>query len=583
MNFFSIITLFGGLAFFLYGMNMLSSGLERMAGGKLEGALKKLTSSRLKGLMLGAIITAAIQSSSAVTVMLVGLVNSGIMSLGQTIGIIMGSNIGTTMTAWILTLVGVESDNFWISLMKPENFSLIFAFVGILMIMGSKNSKKKDIGSILIGFAVLMYGMKLMSGAVKPLADSPTFVSLFTAFQNPLLGVLVGLVVTAVIQSSSASVGILQALALTGGISYGAAIPIIMGQNIGTCVTSVISSMGVNKNAKKVAAIHIAFNLIGTTVFLLLYCIANAIFRFTFVNIAIDAVGIALVHTLFNVFTTALLAPFAKQLERLANRILPAAEKEDTQMLDIRLMATPSIAIAECNTLSVQMAGVAQQSLMSAISLLTQFDAAKAEQILAWEHELDRYEDNLGTYLVQLSSKRLSDEDSLKISRILHSIGDFERLGDHAVNLMEAAQELHDKHLEFSDKAKKELSVLRAAVEEILQISCNSYTCNDAVTAQNAEPVEQCVDTLVTAIKAKHIRRLQDGQCSIELGFILSDVLNNFERISDHCSNIAVAVIELAHNTFDTHEYLRALKDTNPQFRQLCEQYANRFSIAHLD
>ena len=583
MDFFSIITLLGGLAFFLYGMHMLSTGLERMAGGKLEGALKKLTSNRLKGLLLGTVITFAIQSSSAVTVMLVGLVNSGIMSIGQSIGIIMGSNIGTTLTAWILTLVGVESDNFWISLMKPENFSLLFAFIGILLIMGSKDSKKKDIGGILIGFAVLMYGMKLMSGAVKPLADSPAFIQLFTAFQNPLLGVLVGLVVTAVIQSSSASVGILQALAMTGGISYGAAIPIIMGQNIGTCVTSLISSMGVTKNAKKVAVVHIAFNLIGTTVFLLLYCITNAIFQFAFVDTPIDAVGIALVHTLFNVFTTALLVPFTKQLERLANRILPSAAEENTQMLDMRLMATPSIAIAECDALAVQMAHIAQQSLMSAISMLTQYDAAKADQILVWEQELDSYEDNLGTYLVQLSSKRLSDADSLKVSRILHSIGDFERLGDHAVNLMEAAQELHDKHLAFSDQAKKELSVLQAAVEEILQISCDAYTANDAVTAQNAEPVEQCVDSLVTAIKAKHIRRLQDGQCSIELGFILSDVLNNFERISDHCSNIAVAVIELANNAFDTHEYLRALKNTDPQFRQLCEQYAARFSIAHMD
>lgn len=583
MDFFSIITLFGGLAFFLYGMHMLSSGLERMAGGKLEGALKKLTSNRWMALMLGTVITFAIQSSSAVTVMLVGLVNSGIMTIGQSIGIIMGSNIGTTLTAWILTLVGVESDNFWISLMKPENFSLIFAFIGILLIMGSKNTRHKDIGSILIGFAVLMYGMKLMSGAVKPLADSPAFIRLFTAFQNPLLGVLVGLVVTAVIQSSSASVGILQALAMTGGISYGAAIPIIMGQNIGTCVTSLISSMGVTKNAKKVAVIHIAFNLIGTTVFLLLYCIANAVFRFAFVSTAIDAVGIALVHTLFNVLTTTLLIPFTKQLEHLANRILPSAETEDTQVLDMRLLATPSIAIAECDALSVQMAGVARQSLTSAIALLTQFDTAKAAQILNWEQALDRYEDSLGTYLVQLSSKRLSKSDSLKVSRILHTIGDFERLGDHAVNLMEAAQELHDKHLVFSEKANKELSVLRAAVEEILQISCDAYTSNDAETARNAEPVEQCVDALVTAVKAKHIRRLQDGQCSIELGFVLSDVLNNFERISDHCSNIAVAVIELAHNTFDTHEYLRTLKDTDPQFRQLCEQYAARFSIAHLD
>jgi len=583
MDVFAIITLLGGLAFFLYGMNMLSSGLERMTGGKLEGALKKLTSSRIKGLLLGVVITTAIQSSSAVTVMLVGLVNSGIMSIGQTIGIIMGSNIGTTMTAWILTLVGVESDNFWMSLMKPENFSLLFAFIGILLIMGGKTSNKKDMGSILVGFAVLMYGMKLMSGAVKPLADDPTFTSLFTAFKNPLLGVLVGLIVTAVIQSSSASVGILQALALTGSISYGAAVPIIMGQNIGTCVTAILSSMGVTKNAKKVAIIHCIFNLLGTAVCLLLYSVGNAIFRFPFVDVPIDAVGIALVHTLFNVFTTVLLLPFAKQLEWIANRILPAEEQENTQMLDARLMATPSVAIAECDTLAVKMAGVARESLMTAISLLTDYDKAKAEQILAWEQALDGYEDNLGTYLVQLSSKRLSEEDSLKVSKILHSIGDFERLGDHAVNLMEAAQELNVKKLAFSEKAKKELAVLRSAIEEILQITCDSYTGNDAESARLAEPVEQCVDTLVAAIKAKHIRRLQAGECSIELGFILSDVLNNFERISDHCSNVAVAVIQLQHHTFDTHEYLRELKETDEQYRLLCEQYAGQYSIAHLD
>ena len=583
MDFFSIVTLLGGLAFFLYGMNMLSAGLERMTGGKLEGALKKLTANRVKGLLLGAVITAAIQSSSAVTVMLVGLVNSGIMSIGQSIGIIMGSNIGTTMTAWILTLVGVESDNFWMSLMKPENFSLLFAFVGILLIMGSKNSKKKDIGSILIGFAVLMYGMKLMSGAVKPLADEPAFIHLFTAFENPLLGVLVGLVVTAVIQSSSASVGILQALALTGGITYGAAIPIIMGQNIGTCVTAMISSMGVTKNAQKVAVVHVIFNLIGTAVCLLLYCAGNAIFHFAFAYRIIDAVGIAFVHTLFNVFTTALLLPFTKQLEKLANRVLPSKEQENTQMLDMRLMATPSMAIAECDVLAVKMAGVARESLQTAISLLTQYDKAKTEKILVWEQELDHYEDNLGTYLVQLSAKNLSEADSLKVSKILHSIGDFERLGDHAVNLMEAAQELNEKNLEFSDKAKKELSVLYSAIEEILQVTCEAYENNDAHRAHYAEPVEECVDSLVTTIKAKHIQRLQSAECSIELGFVLSDVLNNFERISDHCSNIAVAVIELERHTFDTHAYLRELKNTDAEYRQLCEEYANRFTIAHLD
>lgn len=579
MDFFSIITLLGGLAFFLFGMNMLSGGLERMAGGKLEGGLKKLTSNRFMGLLLGISITAAIQSSSAVTVMLVGLVNSGIMTIGRSIAVIMGSNIGTTMTAWILTLIGVESDNFWMSLMKPENFSLLFAFVGILLIMGSKSTKKRDIGSILIGFAILMYGMKLMSGAVKPLANDPAFTSLFTAFKNPLLGVLVGLVVTAVIQSSSASVGILQALALTGSITYGAAIPIIMGQNIGTCVTAMLSSMGVSKNAKKVAVIHVAFNLIGTAACLVLYLVGNRIFRFAFVDMPIDAVGIAVVHTLFNVFTVGLLLPFTKQLEKLANRVLPDAKTEDLPLLDARLMATPSVAIAECDALAVKMAGVAQKSLLTAMSLLQAYDPAKVQQVCNWENELDRYEDILGTYLVQLSAKRLSDKDSIRVSKILHAIGDFERLGDHALNLTEAAQELQDKGLHFSAKATEELSVLMQAIAEVLQITHQAYTQNDAVIAQRAEPIEQCVDDLVAAIKSRHIQRLQAGECSINLGFVLSDVLNNFERISDHCSNVAVAVIELERHSFDTHQYLRELKVLDADYSRMRREYSEKYRL----
>ena len=579
MSIFNLISMIGGLTFFLYGMNVMSSSLEKMAGGKLESGLKKVTANRFMGLLLGVGITAAIQSSSAVTVMLVGLVNSGIMTIRQSISVIMGSNIGTTMTAWILTLVGVESDNFWMKLLKPENFSLAFAFIGILLIMGSKSTKKKDVGGILVGFAVLMYGMKLMSGAVKPLANSPAFTSLFTAFQNPLLGVLVGLVVTAVIQSSSASVGILQALALTGSVSYGAAIPIIMGQNIGTCVTAMISSMGVSKNAKKVAVIHVAFNLIGTVFCLLLYTAGNAIFRFAFVEQPIDAVGIATIHTLFNVFTVALLLPFTRQLEKLANRVLPDSKAEERPLLDVRLMATPSVAIAECDALAVKMSGVARQTLLGAMSLLTRYDKAKAEQILEWEKELDRYEDTLGTYLVQLSSQRLSDKDSVKVSKILHSIGDFERLGDHAVNLMEAAQELHDKKLAFSENARQELGVLTGAIEEILQVTNDCYENNDAEAAHKTEPIEQCVDDLVAAIKARHIRRLQAGECSIELGFILSDVLNNFERISDHCSNIAVTVIELAHHTLDAHQYLRDLRKDDEDYSQMLRQYARKYKL----
>ena len=579
MDFFSIIKMLGGLAFFLYGMSMLSGGLERMAGGKLEAGLKKLTTNRIMGLILGIGITAAIQSSSAVTVMLVGLVNSGIMSIGRSISVIMGSNIGTTMTAWILTLVGVESNNFWISLMKPENFSLIFAFIGILLIMAGKKERHKSIGGILIGFAVLMYGMKMMSDAVKPLANDPAFTSLFTAFKNPLLGVLVGLVVTAVIQSSSASVGILQALALTGSVSYGAAIPIIMGQNIGTCVTALISSMGVSKNAKKVAVIHIAFNLIGTAVCLGLYLAGNAIFQFAFVDMPIDAVGIAGVHSIFNVFTVALLLPFSGMLEKLANKVLPDKADEETPLLDMRLMATPSMAIAQCNDLAKEMAVVAKDSLVTAMSLLDRYDEEKAKQVFAWEKELDRYEDALGTYLVQLSVKRQSEKDSMRVSKILHTINDFERLGDHAANLVEAAQELKEKGLSFSDKAKAELAILQEAIEEILNLTAKAYAENDGDTARVVEPIEQCVDHLVTDIKTRHIDRLQAGECSIALGFILSDVLNNFERISDHCSNVAVAVIAQSHKGFDTHQYLREMKQDDEEYRRMRKEYGEKYRL----
>ncbi len=579
MDFFSIIKMLGGLAFFLYGMSMLSGGLERMAGGKLEAGLKKLTTNRIMGLLLGIGITAAIQSSSAVTVMLVGLVNSGIMSIGRSISVIMGSNIGTTMTAWILTLVGVESNNFWISLMKPENFSLIFAFIGILLIMAGKKERHKSIGGILIGFAVLMYGMKMMSDAVKPLANDPAFTSLFTAFKNPLLGVLVGLVVTAVIQSSSASVGILQALALTGSVSYGAAIPIIMGQNIGTCVTALISSMGVSKNAKKVAVIHIAFNLIGTAVCLGLYLAGNAIFQFAFVDMPIDAVGIAGVHSIFNVFTVALLLPFSGMLEKLANKVLPDKADEETPLLDMRLMATPSMAIAQCNDLAKEMAVVAKDSLVTAMSLLDRYDEEKAKQVFAWEKELDRYEDALGTYLVQLSVKRQSEKDSMRVSKILHTINDFERLGDHAANLVEAAQELKEKGLSFSDKAKAELAILQEAIEEILNLTAKAYAENDGDTARVVEPIEQCVDHLVTDIKTRHIDRLQAGECSIALGFILSDVLNNFERISDHCSNVAVAVIAQSHKGFDTHQYLREMKQDDEEYRRMRKEYGEKYRL----
>ena len=580
MDILSGITLLGGLAFFLYGMQVLSAGLERMAGGKLESLLKKMTASPFKSLLLGAGITAAIQSSSAVTVMLVGLVNSGIMTIGQSIGVIMGSNIGTTITSWILTLVGIESDNLFVSLLKPENFSLLFAFVGILLMMSSGSQRRKDIGTILVGFAVLMYGMKLMSGAVKPLANSPAFVSLFTAFRNPILGVLAGLAITAIIQSSSASVGILQALALTGAVSYGAAIPIIMGQNIGTCVTAMLSSIGVSKNARKVAVVHVAFNLIGTAVCLSAYCGADALFHFSFTAQPIDAVGIAVVHTAFNVITTFLLFPFTGQLERIANRVLPdTPQPASPALLDERLLNTPSVAISECDNLTGQMAQVASATLTRAVSLLERYEEAAAQEILDSEDRLDRYEDELGTYLVRLSSKRLSEPDSLKVSRMLHTIGDFERLGDHAVNLLRSAQELHDKGLRFSDTATHELSVLTKAIREILRLTEGACKSNNLALAMQVEPLEQTIDKLTASIKARHVARLQAGECSIELGFILSDILGNLERVSDHCSNIAVAVVELSHSSFDTHRYLGEIRSDSEQFREDFHRFSRQFSL----
>lgn len=579
MDIFSGVTLLGGLAFFLYGMRVLSTGLERMAGGRLESGLKKLTGSRLKSLLLGAGITAAIQSSSAVTVMLVGLVNSGILTIDRTVGVIMGSNIGTTMTAWILTLAGIESESVWMSMLKPENFSLVFAFVGVLLIMGSKKTKRQDLGTILVGFAVLMYGMKLMSGAVKPLADEPGFIRLFTAFRNPLLGVLMGTVVTAVIQSSSASVGILQALALTGGVSWRAAIPIIMGQNIGTCVTALLSCVGAGKNARKVAAIHVSFNIIGTAVCLTLYWGGDLLFAPAFLDAPIDAVGIAVVHSAFNVFTTALLLPFSGKLEALANILLLDREPSARPLLDQRLLGTPSVAISECTELTRKMCGTATQAIKAALSCFTSHQPELEEEVERMEGELDRYEDSLGTFLVLLSSKRLSQEDSLSVSKMLHAIGDFERLGDHAVNLLKAARELREKKLVFSPAAKAELTTLCAAIREILDTTDRVFREDDVPGAMTVEPLEQTVDKLVASIRSRHIHRLQEGECSIPLGFVLSDMLNNLERVSDHCSNIAVAVIELSHSSFDTHKYLSGIRSENEEYRDAFARFTQKYKL----
>jgi len=580
MDIFSVFTLFGGLALFLYGMNVMSSGLEKLAGGKLEHALRKLIKNKLVALVLGAGITIAIQSSSALTVMLVGLVNSGILKFQQTIGVLMGSNIGTTLTAWILSLAGIESESFLLNLLKPKNFSPIAALIGILLIMVSKQPKKKSIGSILVGFAVLMYGMSFMSDSMAPLADSPKFASILTAFTNPLLAVLVGAVFTGIIQSSAASVGVLQALSMTGSVTYNMAIPIIMGQNIGTCVTAIISSIGVNRNARKVAIVHLAFNIFGTVLCLVPYLLLDAFVGFRFADHPIDPFMIAVVHSIFNVVTTLVLLPFSKLLEKLANRLIPEKEEEKAVLFDERLLTVPAFAVAKAEDAAREMAALAEVSVRRALALLENFDEAVADEVEEMETQLDKYEDQIGSYLVQLSKKELSEEESGKITMLLHTIGDLERVGDHAENLMFVAKEIHDKNITFSNEAWEELHHLTQALLEILSITVETFRTGNLQLAAKVEPLEQVIDGLGAAIRSRHIARLRSGNCTIELGFILTDMLVNCERISDHCSNIAVAVIENNRDTFDAHAYLSGVKSgDSPQFMEDFEKYSELYAL----
>ena len=582
MDIFSLIMVAGGLAFFLYGMSIMSTGLERMAGGKLEKLLKSMTDNVFKSLLLGAGITIAIQSSSATTVMLVGLVNSGIMTIEQSVGIIMGSNVGTTLTAWLLSLVGLESSNMFLKLLKPENFSLIFALIGILLIMTSKKQKKKSIGSILIGFAILMYGMKLMSDAVAPLADMPEFAQVLTAFRNPLIGVLIGALVTGIIQSSAASVGILQALALTGTITYGMAIPIIMGQNIGTCVTSLISSIGVNKNAKKVSVVHISFNLIGTVVFMIIYSVCRGLLEVSLLESPINSFGIAVVHSIFNIGTTVILVPFNKLLVLIADFVIPGngEDEESTIILDERLLATPSIAISEANSAAAEMARIAKSEIIRALDIMVKYDEDKAEEIVHLENRLDSYEDAVGSYMVKLNGTQLSEADSLESNKILYAIGDFERLGDHGVNIMYSIRKAYEANLEFTDDAKEEIAVLVDAVKEIVYLATQAYIGNNINTAICVEPLEQVIDNIVLSMKSRHMVRLKEGKCSIDMGFILQDILLNCSRISDHCSNIAAAVIEIyERHSYDTHKYLNTVKSGDKIFDNLFEDYSEKYSI----
>ena len=579
MNIFSLFTLCGGLAFFLYGMTVMSKSLEKMAGGRLERLLKRMTSTPIKSLLLGAAITIAIQSSSAMTVMLVGLVNSGVMELGQTIGVIMGSNIGTTLTAWLLSLTGIESESFFVNFLKPKNFSPLLALAGILLIMGSKKQRRRDVGRVMMGFSILLYGMELMSGAVAPLADMPEFTDLMTAFTNPLLGVLVGAAFTGIIQSSAASVGILQALAMTGSVTYGMAIPIIMGQNIGTCVTALISSIGVSRNAKRVSVIHISFNLIGTTVGLIILCGGNALFGFPFLSNSVNAVGIALCHTIFNVCTTILLLPFTRQLEWLAKKAISTEDKpSDFAFLDPRLLRTPGVAASECASMVNQMGALAQTSMDLVLTQFLQYTDAREEEILSNEDKLDIYEDHLGSYLVQISQHGTSADDMHTISRLLHAIGDFERIGDHVLNLQESAKELRDKQLRFSPTAQKEVEVLTRLLRDLMTAALDCFRKDDPVAAQLVEPLEETMDCLTEEVRNRHIHRLQNGQCTIQLGFVLNDLLNNFERIGDHCSNIAVSVIEEQDSQMASHAYLHDMKK-NGEFAARLQNNLSRYAL----
>ena len=584
MDIFAFLRLILGLAFFLFGMNVMSSNLEKMAGGRLEQLLKTMTASPWVSMLLGAAITIAVQSSSAVTVMLVGLVNSGIMKFGQTLYVIFGANIGTTLTAWILSLSGIQSGNAWLKMLKPENFSPILAIIGVVMMMVCNNDKKKSIGTVLVGFTILMYGMVVMSDAVSPLAEMPEFSAVLAGLRNPLLGVVVATVFTAVIQSSAASVGILQALALTGSLTYEMVIPMVMGLNIGTCATSLISSIGTSYKAKRVAVIHFSIKVIGTLICLPLYLLATSVFQLEFVHYTVTPWNIAMVHTVYNLAITALLMPFTNQLVKLGKWLVRAKEetapKDSMQYApDLLLLRSPSVALQECDHYTFRMAATARESLEKAMALVGAYNETDAEVVLQQEDTLDLYEDRLDTYLVYLSAQALSQQDSRRVGKMQHAIGDFERLGDHAVNLVKAGKELEIKSLFFSEEARRELGVLSEAVREILQLTTDCYITTDHEMAHRVEPLEQVIDDLTKTIKLHHIARLQAGRCSIELGFILTDLLTDYERISDHCSNIAVAVIELQHDALDSHRYLNEMKRDSDAFRMMFEEFSEKYKL----
>jgi phosphate:Na+ symporter len=580
MDIFAIISLIGGLALFLYGMNIMGESLEKLAGGRLEKVFEKLTSNRFKGLFLGMVVTAVMQSSSTTTVMLVGFVNSGIMKLSQAISIIMGANIGTTITSWILSLSGLEGDSFFIKMLKPTSFSPIIALVGIVLIMSKKSDKHKVVGNAMLGFAILMMGMSTMSSAVEPLSEVEGFKELLAKFSNPLLGVLVGAVLTAIIQSSAASIGMLQSLSNSGMITFGSAIPIILGQNIGTCVTAILSCVGANKNAKRVAVVHLYFNVIGTVVFLVAFYALNHFLSFTFLDDEVTGFNIAVVHTIFNVVTTAIMLPLVDQLERLAYlTIKDTDEKEEVQILDERLLNTPSVALEHSRNVTVKMGERTIKSITLALEVFQEYDEEKAKKVYRYEDMVDTYEDRIGSYLLKLSAKNLGEADSKCISELLHVIGDFERISDHAMNIVEISEELHSKKIEFSSRAYDEIVVLMRAITDILNMTEEAFASNDVPLAHQIEPLEEVIDHLRMEMRNRHIQRLKDGKCTTELGFIFTDLLTELERISDHCSNVAACMIQIEeNNAVEVHEYLSELSNDH-EFKRQCNEFAKNYQL----
>lgn len=581
MTIFNLLTFIGGLAMFLFGMSYMGTSLEKIGGGKFESVLEKMTNNRIKGVLLGAGITAIIQSSSAVTVMAVGFVNSGIMGLHQVIGIIMGANIGTTITGWILSLTNIESSNIIISMFKPTSFTPILAVIGIIMFMAGKKDKIKDIGSILLGFTVLIFGMTSMTTAVEPLKDVKEFTDILTMFSNPLLGVLFGAVLTAIIQSSSASVGILQALAITGSISVSTAFPIILGQNIGTCITAILSSIGANKNAKRTAAVHLLFNVIGVSLAMVLFYGANAIFKFSFFNDTANAASIAVIHTLFNVFATVVLFPFGTQIEKLACIIVPDSQKEkNAALIDEKFLMTPSYALDKVKERCDKMGTLAQTNVNLCLDILKKYSHNKDEVISKNEKKLDKYEDELETYLVKISSMDLSNYDSIRLSKLSHSISNFERIGDYGTNILKIKRRMHDKNIHFTQDANDELNVMGRAVKEIVEKSITAFINDDIEAAGEIEPLEQVIDNLKNELRARHAKRLQNNECTIENGMIFFDIINSYERIADHCSNLAVCIIELSKGSYQTHAYLKSVKSSsNKSFMELFEEYLHKYKV----